>query len=103
MDDLREVRISISDMDLTADLTPLVGTRATIVEQGASQSVGLKKSKERVLKEITNKLDARPLKLKSTRAGLKLVSGHRNKDLKVLKRAGEFLIRTSCLGLWKPN
>lgn len=54
--------------------------------------MGLRKSKERALKDINDKLKARPVILNSTGAGLKLTSRHQSKDLKSLKRARELLI-----------
>lgn len=61
-------------------------------------SVGLKKSKEKPLNDISNKLEAKPVSLKSTRAGLKLMSGLQNKDSKNLKRTRELLIREELAG-----
>lgn len=87
------VKISVSHTELMADLTPLIGPRAMIIEQASGQSMGLKKSKERPLKDITNKLEVKPVSLKVTQAELKLTSGYQNKDSKNLKRPREMLIK----------
>lgn len=92
-DGMDEVKLSVSHLDLTANLKPFGGTRLEITSQATNQLAGPRKSKDKALKEITNKLDVRPIKLKSSRAGSRMASGQQNKESKSLKRVGKAWMR----------
>lgn len=81
MEAQREVHLNVSHVDLSSNSRSLSKDQADLVKQIRRTSMsGLKKTKERVFKEITYKLEVIPIKLKQTRAGSKMGSRKQPKD-----------------------
>lgn len=67
-----KVRVTISQVDLTSTMRPLNGLVTEISTQGLKGSMGAKMNKEKALREVTNLLEARPIKIKTSWSGSRL-------------------------------
>lgn len=66
-------------MGLALNMKPLDRLTGEISVEDLSKGMGSKKKTEKILKDITNKLEAEPVKLKSEWAASKLGATHRIK------------------------
>lgn len=95
------VRVRVSHPSIATNIQQLKSSVAQVSSQGLSnglgQGVGQKKNKQPAVK-VTNKLEPRPIKLKSSRTGSKFLGGQQNKESKILKRAGSTWVSDELLG-----
>lgn len=97
-EDSAGVHLSVSHHDLMASIMPLGNARSKIPSQGMSHVNRPRKSKDKTLNEIANKLEVRPIKLKSSRTGSKLAGSQQNKESKFSKWAGDVRMSEKLVG-----
>lgn len=83
------VNISVSHMGLADSLRPLTGIKTNVRTSAQGDGVGSKKIAGRILKEVTNKLEARPMIAKQARPTSKANAAQTLSGIRILKRPGE--------------
>lgn len=84
------VKLSVSHMGLAKNLHSMGGgTRTEVCIQAQGQSRAPRKKNEKVLKDVTNKLEAPPAIAEASRPIMKVNGGQQNNDIKPLKKPGD--------------
>lgn len=83
------VNISVSHLGLAEGLRPLAGLKTNLRVQAQEHNGGLKKGSGRVMRDISNKLDVRPLISKVARPTQSSSGAQQAGFIRILKRSGE--------------